>query len=276
MPQVVCVHGPEAWQAPATQTSPEAQSASVVHPEDPGTLTAFWHTWPLGHSLSTAHPVVVQTPAAQLVSARARDPQAPQLAGSVCVSTHWVPHVVWVQVDWTTHAPPLHTSPEGQSLSVAHAAEGEQAPAMQLDPDGQASPQAPQLAASVWRSTHWLPQEVCAQGLEQRPATHTSPLGAVVWRRWLAPRGRRSRSEAHPSPVGQSLAVAQATGCCSVPMGMLPLLQAPDGGDREQAGERAKEGSLEEIEAGKALMEDVLRVGRSGSGASPRRARASS
>jgi hypothetical protein len=104
-------------------------------------------------------------------------PQAPQLAGLVCVSTQTLPHRIWgleqaqapfAQVappeqvrlqapQWLfevcrwTHAPPQLVRPAAQL--AAHA------PALHAWPAGQAVPQAPQFIGSLAASTHFVPPQ---------------------------------------------------------------------------------------------------------------------
>jgi hypothetical protein len=71
--------------------------------------------------------LTMQAPALQVVTAPVTvvehlSPQAPQLAGSLVRSTHAKPviiddpHSVWPGPHFTTHAPPLHAVPAGQTL----------------------------------------------------------------------------------------------------------------------------------------------------------------
>jgi hypothetical protein len=127
-------------------------------------------------------------------------PHAPQLAGSVSVSTHMlaqsvspvahiaaqlpavqtspdaqaVPHVPQFpgSVSVSTHAPPHEVSPVGQP----------QLPPVHISPDAQAVPQPPQFIRSVSVSTHAPVQSVnpVPHPVAQAPVSHTSPEAHVV------------------------------------------------------------------------------------------------
>jgi hypothetical protein len=77
--------------------------------------------------------------------------QAPQFAGSVCVSTQWPLHAVIV---------PGH----------------EQTPAMHVVPAAHVVPQVPQFIGSIVGSTHTLPHDACPVGhiTRQVPSVHAS------------------------------------------------------------------------------------------------------
>src|SRR4051812_14665867 len=91
-----------------------------------------------------------------------------------------------------THVPPLQLAPDGQTFPqapqlvvvvmstqapphMACPAPQTHVPPLQLAPDGQTFPQAPQLAASEAVSTQVAPQAVSPDGHWQVPAVHESP-----------------------------------------------------------------------------------------------------
>jgi len=85
-------------------------------------------------------PPALHLPPAHLADGWQRTPHAPQLRSSFIVDTQM---------------PPQRVSPPG------HGVRPRQVPATQASPAEHASPQAPQLAELVFRSTHALPHAVC-------------------------------------------------------------------------------------------------------------------
>ncbi len=271
---------PEHVQLPLTQEPPEGQA----WPQDPqlsGSLCVSTHalpqvvcvhagvqappaqTWPAGHSAFDVHAAgATQAPATHASPDGQTSPQAPQLLASLCRSTHALPQVVCVHAG--VQAPPAQTWPAGHSAFDVHAAGATQAPATQASPDGQSSPQAPQLLGSLWRSTHALPQVVCVhvEGASQAPPVQTWP--AAHWA--SVAQAVAHVPAAQTSPLGQSVWTLHEMDWCSSPMGMSPLLQAPDAASASSA-RNEREGLRSE--AVKALMEGFPR-GWGGRGAGPR------
>jgi hypothetical protein len=211
---------------------------------------------PLGQSLSVVHAGAEQAPATQVSPEGQATPQAPQLFGSVWRSTHAVPQVVSVHPDDTVHSPLVQTWPAGQSLSVVHA-DASQTPAAQLVPGAQTSPQPPQLLGSVCVSTHAVPQVVSAHAgaASQAPAVQTWPAG-----HWASvEHACAQRPAAQTSALGQSDWLVHEMGWFSVPIGMSPLLQAPDAATASSATNEREDLKNEPV---KALMGVFLRLGR--------------
>src|SRR6185437_4076282 len=132
----------------------------------------------------------------------------------------------------------------------------------------QDTPHAPQLLASLSRSTHWLPHRLClhADGKTQPPSRQTWPFAhwESVMHAWA------QTPTAQTSPLVQSLWVEHLTASCSLPMGMSPLLQAPV---RARASNAANESdALTSGEADTRMLSPREWEGR-GSGGPGRRAR---
>src|SRR6266545_3129734 len=71
---------------------------------------------------------------------------------------------------WQAVPPPQQAVPSQQSAPQVTPVVQAQAPELHVCPAGQARPQAPQLAASVWRSTHAAPHLSWPAGQTQWPA----------------------------------------------------------------------------------------------------------
>jgi hypothetical protein len=112
------------------------------------------HTWLAGH---------VQVPLWQVSPDGQTLSQAPQLLGSVWVSTQTCWPCVLVQ---QVFGGPQEVPPQPQS------------PPLQVSPDGQTLPQLPQLLASVWVSTHLLSQQLFGGPQEAEPQPHAPALQA--------------------------------------------------------------------------------------------------
>lgn len=99
-------------------------------------------------------------------------PQPPQLLALLRVSMQLPPHGVWPVGQVVTHRPAEQNCPVGQV-----------APALQVHcpleqvPLAQWIPQVPQLAASLARLVHTLPQTLWPLGQVQTPLTQVAPLG---------------------------------------------------------------------------------------------------
>jgi hypothetical protein len=166
---------------------------------------------PLGQA--GLHAPLWQTPLTHLASLVQVLPQAPQLLGSLAVSTHAPLHAAWPVGHWHcplmqsvplvqvlpqalqlsmvpswVHAPlqqawpleqqfPLHRVwPEGQPPPPPLPPPLVQAPLTQLWPLEQTLPQLPQFLESVWRLTHLRPQGVFPEG--QAPQAVFNPTDA--------------------------------------------------------------------------------------------------
>jgi hypothetical protein len=108
------------------------------------------------------------------------NPHTPQLAGSLVVLTHMLPHLVVPPVQASVQALPLQTCPAAQTFAQAPQFNGSfvvlthelphlvvppeqdrvHAPALHTCPAGQANPHAPQLLSSAVRSRQFPEQFV--------------------------------------------------------------------------------------------------------------------
>jgi hypothetical protein len=187
-----------AWQTPAMHASPAAQSASVLHAGE-AVQAPFMHAWPAAQSASVLQACgLPQTPATQARPLGQAEPQAPQFWGSLVRSTQAVPQSVPPVQPLAWHWPATQASPAAQSASVLHVEEAVQAPLPHVCPAGQKLKHAPQLLASLRRSTQLLPQSVSPTA--QMPAWQLPPTQA--------------------RPAAQSASVAQ-------PVTHWPLLHVP-------------------------------------------------
>lgn len=118
-------------------------------------------------------------------------PHAPQFVVLFATLTHVVPQQSGV--------PPTHASPEP---TAPRAPPQVHRPAAQVSPGPQRLPQAPQLAASLWRSVHALPQQ---SGVAP---VHASPLGAdAPAPHWQSPAALQPSFEPQRVPQAPQLAV---------------------------------------------------------------------
>jgi hypothetical protein len=188
-PQRVPPVQPATWQTPFIHACPAAQSASVLH------VCAAVHA-----------PAVHASPAGQLT------PQAPQFAGSLVRSTQAPPQSVPPVQPIGVHAPLTQASPLAHSESVLHTEGPVHTPAEQIWPATQATPHAPQLAASLRRSMQVPPQSVpalqpCAAHL---PPVHTCPAAQSASALQVEPTGVSQAPAWHTSLFAQSAPLAQA------------------------------------------------------------------
>ena len=166
-------HAPAPHDLPPVQTLPHP-------PQLMGSVLVSTHAVPHRVSVPQLH-----APAVQLSPAGQTLPQLPQFFASVPTSTQApeqfvvpVGHVAAQAPAAQTGEVPLHTLPHSPqfwgSSRVSTQDEPQsfvpvgqpQLPATQTWPDGQALPQAPQLAASVWRFVHCPAQKVVPGGHE--------------------------------------------------------------------------------------------------------------